>query len=425
MFTRTAWNTAITFGWEFEGRDAAVWDWFTDPTTPARDASTWRATPEHERLAWCRTNTWDSLEKRDVCPGFIAGIVAESDPAVYELRSTPCDSIEALRGELALVHAKLNPNAAYAEFQVHIVFRLPPHGSAPENLERHARIAALFQLLNDYVWAKSAQLPADQHYRVYTGPMARKLRRVASRLGSRERPFDEQDKPNKYKNLNVGLRDVYDESDRSIVGFEIRKGVHDNLDRLIRFTELIVAALATDLQNVRLHDRLFEPELQAQAGSWSRRIRQFIPGPGRQRDHYSLAEHYRFSTESGLADVDSALFEQLGNEAHSIIRTSETVPHLARLLQEQGGARKGSREILRHWLLAFRPWEAHPAFRRDPAKRQLIVNSRAALVRSLRAYFAKSDLERMYIRDKSNEAVGFVPREIQRCLASMQLHLNL
>ena len=58
MTLYTAWGSKFSFGWEFEGTDAAVWDWFYDPDDASMNAASWRDLSEEDRLAWCRDYGW-------------------------------------------------------------------------------------------------------------------------------------------------------------------------------------------------------------------------------------------------------------------------------------------------------------------------------------------------------------------------------
>lgn len=433
---RTAWGESISYGWEFECDNHAIWDWFEDPDAPLATFQRWRAVMSSgsvdDRVEW-----FDQLVRRSGCPRYIDNITYETH-RVCELNSQPTRFPVWIANQMREVHDKLAPTADYSAFQVHIVFRLPPVQSLPGSLDRHGRIAALFHLLNDFTWAKSASLDPNEHYRVFTGPATRKVDRLADRLRlmapqapngpsglapdqtSRSNSLDgraSQDKP-KYKNVNVGLRDLYDDSDPATVGFEIRKGVHSSLSELMRCVTIITDALVSDLGTIKLY-----PPLVGDHNAFTDRT----SGPLllTTGQSYSLEEHYHFTQRAPV--LEAHFVAQLRQEASQVIlgggRISE-MGHLNKQGQDDG------KELWRRWLLALKPWDFHPALANDPHGAATIQLRRAALQRDLELYLRRSESDRARVRFSEAHQhpapkLDYVSLKVQSFLNAIKLQIHL
>ena len=110
---------------------------------------------------------------------------------------------------------------------------------------------------------------------------------------------------------------------------------------------------------------------------------------------------------------------QLRDEARAVFKAERRIPMLA-LDGTEGG------QILERWLLAFRPWEAHPAIRDHADTCAKISTSRTILKSQLREYLGRSPQRRDRSRYSSPaEEIDYVSKLIQAHLNMLALHLYL
>lgn len=368
----TAWGSPITFGWEFEGTDStALWRWF-ESTTRSVTSEGWTRAPEAQRVAWIREGL---LQRRaDTWPSFIDRLLP--DRQVYELTSKPCSEVSVLKQQLLTIHDLLDPTGDYSPFHARVADRLRANAPTPENGGRGPT---------------RPEASAANNYLEDAGKTKGKM-------------------PRKYKYSNVGLRDFYDASDTSIVGFELRKGVHDSLERLIACVSAIVESLHTDAREIALWPNVF-PEQR--------------PSAGAPRGRYSLEEHYAFSRpdKTPLA-ADANLLRELRQEAQRVVLDGGRTPTRSDWLRLESDPNAG-KETWKRWLMAFKPWEQHPAIRDDEAAMQLIASLRRRMIANLTTYFGIPEPRRSTLRFPATKGrVGMPPASgfAQLDYVSLEIH---
>ena len=444
----TAWGSPITFGWEFESTNMAILDWFAIEDHEGIDAAAWSGATAAEREDWQQEFiSWEGLARRDNCPQYIDELKSENHDDLYELVSEPTASIAALREQLVEVHSQLARPGDRTGFHVHVVFQLPKLPTLddleqrPYVARRHARIAALFHVLNDYAWSKTALAGPAMHYHQHTGPATRKPQRLTARLQGIA-PDEEGQGPTgdsvgigaaaqeKYKFGGAGLRgDFYNPDDFSWVGFELRRGFHDTVEQLVSAAQVIVQALESDLHEVNLQDSVL--------GTQDPVLRGLNSGLGLPAARYSLDDYYTFATGAGqVPQLDNGLLEQLKAEARVVAQLGERVPQVSVVRNHYKNVAGGeSKEILRRWLMAFKPWERHPAIVADSMSVSHIRLGRMALVNELSAWLSGPEARRGAERFPrapggrpsggfSDEGLDYVSLQVHKFVESLVLHLS-
>lgn len=162
------------------------------------------------------------------------------------------DSVNSLFVQLDQVRAEFPSTGADAKgFQEHIVFEAP-NGSDDDRNYWNSRIAALYQLLNDYSALKAyARSPSSLSRGEFTGAAVensgKRARKLNAASSANDHEIESKDENaawvGKYKYHNVGLRrEVYSELN-NLLGLEIRSGWKKNWDRFRALIEKVVTVL--------------------------------------------------------------------------------------------------------------------------------------------------------------------------------------
>jgi hypothetical protein len=239
-------------------------------------------------------------------------------------------------------------------FQIHVAFDPP----LQNNITAHQQIAALYQLLNDYAYAKKARGVRGNGMGRFVGPNTRPIGNLADSLINRV-PLEQEDV--EYANVGVhkynyvGLRtNIYGGLK---IGFEIRGGWEKNWLNFRRLIEKI----ATTLQQIDSYIQIKNNRIDGAS-------------------NFTLLHHYNFH-QTGAPNISPTLLNSLRHEA----------THLATILpinSQPFGATDPEtvEETLRRWIIPFMPWEYHPSIGRSGASLR-IVQARQNLADKLNQHF--------------------------------------
>lgn len=406
----TSYGGLITFGWEFESTDLNILDWYA-PSTPASD---WPADPAKQR-DWVRerqtrgkwgpgkTHNWGQFNLKP--PG--SGAPTYLNPVLeqeifnntWELSpgsGAYAGSVDALFTQLDTVRNKFpRPANEHAKgFQVHIVFEAP-NGSAEDKAYWHARIAALYRLLNDYAALKSYKHGArSMTGNAFTGASVENPDKLAKKLGAAALELETQDDNGawvgKYKFHKVGMRrEVYGGDSR--LGLEIRSGWKTDWGRFRALVEKVVVVLG-NLDSTH-HVKRNQPDGAA---------------------NFYLEQHLEFCQHAPLISdkAATALRKFAGIIVNRKFRDTKEgerpdLPFVASDTDDfdLNGAAK---IVYKRWMIAFMPWESHPAFIIDAARCKTIVDARKRLERKISEFWDANNATRAKDRnDPSDISIYF------------------
>ncbi len=365
---QTSWGAEITFGWEYEGdiSNYNILNWYHPNNL---ETGYWSDLPMQTRKTfandWLASGRhWSAFRKLPGAPAFLCDRV--KDEIVHEVFEITnhldhiTHSVPALFQQLEPVVRALentpDPNDAVANgFQVHIAFDPPPQAQ----IEAHEQIAALYQLLNDYAYAKRAREETGNGIGAFHGPNTRSIELLRNGLMARQAlEGGTIIPPHKYN--YVGLRTtIYGASK---IGFEVRGGWGRKWPN---FRSLISRLTATLQQiNNPVHFK-----------------RNRIPGAG----DFTLLQHYNFHTNE-TPNVPANLVDSLKFEAGRAIRADPHGVH-------HGSRTDGGEELYRRWIIPLVPWEHHPSIGQT-GKAPQIITARQQFLASLTRYFGQRALAR-------------------------------
>ncbi|WP_213806008.1 hypothetical protein [Granulicella sp. dw_53] len=357
----TQWGSQITFGWEFEEQTPRILNWYK-PTSFKGTDQAWIALSKEEKEKSVRVGqpdfSWNNFVKLGTAPGYLSYRVRQEVFApTWEICCTEYPTtVDALFEQMLTVKRAML--AEWGGFQVHIVFDRPP----AQKLEYHSQLASLYQLLNDYAFAKLAKRDDEAGFSRLLGAYGHPLTGLRDHLISEEvldGPDSEGVSSGTYKYHYVGLRDLY--GNRKI-GFEIRAGWQSQETKLRSLIERLTNTLGSlntpfSVKNNR--------------------------GDGAAK--FTLLNHFDFH-ESRYRRADALGEDFLLN----LQKESETVFKLLEKSSQTQFSYPSSSEILfSRWMLAFAPWEDHPSISESDSMKISIKSRRDQNISLLNRYFQK------------------------------------
>jgi hypothetical protein len=355
----TSWAAEISFGWEYEGKNLQVLRWyrperFPDPPWSVYDGNklnqAWSSLSqlnkeEKYRQLKQRGLTWADYVKLPDAPAFVADYLKQEiwDPTFEILNKAGSfpNSVDSLFTQLNQVRNFLSQDTARDArgFQVHIVFARPPRGATNYN----SQLAALYQLLNDYAFAKRFR-KEDEKFRAFNGLNVLPIETVNYSL-SKNLALGVD-----HKYRYVGFRDLYGNNK---IGFEIRDGWRTNWNNFRSLIERVVMTLTTLDNSISIKRRRATGAID-----------------------FNLLQHYDFR-QNRKPTLPTDLYNHLKTEADYVL--SKLSRHYRELQPDDA--------LLESWLMAFTPWEDHPAIAGVPGMLTTVTTQRAAMEGQLRRYF--------------------------------------
>jgi hypothetical protein len=384
----TRYGGKITFSWEFESSNLKILEWYEPPeelkppkwalmSLPKKKEFVRDFQQKHNWGPTYRTN-WSLFKKNTAAPGYLnSALKQEMTPRIWELTpnlASISDSVDKLFMQLEQVRAAFPTSSESPQakgFQVHIVFEAPK-GSDDNRNYWNSRIAALYQLLNDYSALKQyAKSPSAQSRGEHTGAAVQNLGTLIRKLNAASSENDYEIEVNrgiawvgKYKYHNVGLRrEVYSESN-NLLGLEIRSGWKNNWARFRALVEKVV----TVLENLDQTAHLKTKRPDASANFYLQQHLEFkraVPPISAQDQQYLRSAALLVAKEA--SEKASPRLPSVG----------KVVEGLDELLNAQ------AKIIFERWMIALAPWEEHAAFSNDQDQRTLIQRERQNLVQKI------------------------------------------
>ncbi len=387
----TQWGTLITYGWELEGHTDSILNWYRPESYLNNEQWLKLSQAEKSReAASARRNPggWSNfvrIQSGRVPPYISDRLRQEVFEPTWEICSTQYPTtVEGLFLQMNAAKRVLALGDEWESFQVHIVFERP----SLTDLKTNAQLASLYQLLNDYAFAKLVRRGPAGFSRLLGAP-GHPLEYVVNDMQSGDR-FDGLDRRGAsvgpYKFNYVGLRDLYG---NNRMGFEIRAGWQQK--RAAGFRSLIERVT----EALMYLDRPINIKRRRASGAGS----------------YTLLEHYDFHIQRLEEGLSLDLMGKLKKEADDVWQDFKNDPR-----KTQFSYPMSAKILFERWLLAFAPWEFHPSIAVDISNVVSVQFARKVAMKKLDRYFGGE------LSDKPGESPHFVTELAQSVLRFSNIH---